>query len=557
VLFTRTLAAGIGLALLAPLAPAPAGAAPAADPVVTDARAWLVSKQKTDGSFEVAGSTSFETPDAVLALAGVAQTGPTWDPSAARAAVESVQNGGKDALDYLDDLADADAGLTTVAAAARAAKLIALVATPLGIDPADFDPAADSAEPVDLVARMDSVKQEDGSYAMPFQFNGVLYTAIALSRAGLPVPEGLLDQIEGGQRSDGTFNYAGDQDPTNPGDVDTTALALIALDGAGFVPTDPVMSDSLGYLADTHQASGAWQSFGADDTNSTSMATLALTALQLDPTTKAWATTFGETAPATYASPLAWIASQQQDDGRLKSSSEGFGLNTFSTSQGIQALSRTWYAAEERDALVAGLADVLATSSGADPSAAALGVASDALGPNPSVLAGQARAAATLLASPPGREAAAADLFQQAFDRAIDPSGRAYWSTKLLTLTRPQMLSRLTGSNEFYRRAGSTTPLFVDAVYQSVLGRPSDPSGKAYWVNVITNGGSREKVARSLVASTEYRRKTVVAAYQLVLGRNPDVGGRDYWTAKLATTRVEVLLRGLAATRSFYLRVTD
>ena len=153
---------------------------------------------------------------------------------------------------------------------------------------------------------------------------------------------------------------------------------------------------------------------------------------------------------------------------------------------------------------------------------------------------------------PDGREAAADDLFQQAFHRSIDPSGRAYWSNKLITLSRPEVLSRLTGSSEYYRKAGGTIPKFVDAVYQSVLGRAADPSGRAYWIGQLDQGKSVERVARSLVASTEYRRHVVNDSFDRVLDRAPTTGERNYWTTKIATTRVEVLLATLASSAELY-----
>jgi hypothetical protein len=161
------------------------------------------------------------------------------------------------------------------------------------------------------------------------------------------------------------------------------------------------------------------------------------------------------------------------------------------------------------------------------------------------------KAAGAVLNSSYGREAAAADLFVQAFGRTIDPAGRAFWSKKLLTISRPEMLSRLTGSPEFYRLAGGTTPTFVDAAYEAVLGRSPEPAGRAYWIGRLDKGVPVEQIARSLVASTEYRRQQVDAAYQELLGRSADAAGRAYWTTRLATTRIEVLLAGIAGSREF------
>ena len=168
-------------------------------------------------------------------------------------------------------------------------------------------------------------------------------------------------------------------------------------------------------------------------------------------------------------------------------------------------------------------------------------------------MAARTAAASAVIWSQLGREAAANALFQQAFGRGLDPSGRAYWSAKLLTTSRPEVLAQLVGSAEYFRRAGSTNAGFVTAAYQTVLGRGTDAAGKAYWVSKLNAGMSRAQFARTLVASTEFRRRTVDAAYQLVLGRAPDAAGRSYWTTKLATTRVEVLLIQLASSSAYYL----
>ena len=97
--------------------------------------------------------------------------------------------------------------------------------------------------------------------------------------------------------------------------------------------------------------------------------------------------------------------------------------------------------------------------------------------PEPGAPGGRLAAATAVVKGIDGRQAAATDLFQQALDRTIDPSGKAYWSNKLITITRPEMLARITGSSEYYRKAGGTIPTFVDAVYQSVLGRSRRPVG--------------------------------------------------------------------------------
>ncbi|HWJ98778.1 MAG TPA: DUF4214 domain-containing protein, partial [Acidimicrobiales bacterium] len=131
------------------------------------------------------------------------------------------------------------------------------------------------------------------------------------------------------------------------------------------------------------------------------------------------------------------------------------------------------------------------------------------------------------------------------------PSGRNYWSMKLITITRPEMLARTTGSSEFYRKAGGTIPTFVDAAYQAALGRASDPLGRAFWIKQLQNGRHVESVARSLVKSNEYRRTETKNTYQRVLDRQPTDAERDAWITP-ADPRIEILIARLAASAEFY-----
>src|SRR5437870_864725 len=75
-------------------------------------------------------------------------------------------------LDYLDDFADGAYGPLT---AGQAAKLIVLVAGPLGINAATFNPQGDMTA-TNLPQVMDNGRQSDGSYGA---FNATLYAVLA------------------------------------------------------------------------------------------------------------------------------------------------------------------------------------------------------------------------------------------------------------------------------------------------------------------------------------------------------------------------------------------
>jgi len=544
----RTLATTLGIAVVVPFAaPSPAGATPAPDPVAGQAAGYVISQQQADGGFEVGGVAGVETPEAVFALAATAQKTEAWNTYVARSNVALVRAYGRSPLDAIDDLVDVRSGDELDAAAATAAKVLALVANPLGISPTEFDPADATSPAVDLLAGIDTARQSDGTYDMGDHFDGVLYAAIGLAQVRPPAPAALIGQVLAAQNDDGSWDPSGVAKATSD-DVSTTALALIALKVAGRTATDPAVHRGIAFLARSQRTTGAWQDIGLDDPASTSAAAVALSALHVDVTLSAWAAPYAARS-GTYRSPYAWLASQQErSTGRIKSPLDYVGINTLPTSLAVQALSRQWYLDREYKGFALKLSRTLGTPN-ASPGAAATEIVVDSVGPNVSVGAARLAAAQAMLSSQPGRNAAAADLFKQAFGRTIDASGQAYWANLLKTISRPEMLSRLTGSAEYYRKAGGTTRTFVDAAYLTVLGRKPDDAGRLHWISRLDQGVPVATIARTLVASTEYRRIQVDAAYAELLGRKADDAGRAYWTTKLATTRIEVLLAGIASSR--------
>jgi hypothetical protein len=547
----------VGAALLAPavavsVLPAAASTSPPRAVPAFDTGAalgYLADSQQSDGGFDLSGFPGFETPDVILAVAAASSVGAPWDPAAAADAVRAFEVGGRDPFDAVDALVDGAAEPEGQAAGAQAAKIVALVAGPTGLSATDFDPSGNSAEPVDLLARMDLHRTEAGGYDFGAVFNGALYAALALDATGRPIPAGLVTQIREAQREDGSWNYAGDLDPENTGETDTTALAVLALSAAGLDTTDPTVADAVAYLAGSQQPSGAWPAFGADDPNSTSMAVLALSAVQIDVTDPAWGARFGASPSSAYVNPYAWLAGRQLPEGRVASPNDDFGINTFPTAQTVQAVSAQWHLRTEQVDLIEALAERLASSSAA---ARSLGHAT--VGPNVSTRSARERTAHTVAMSQAGRETAAEALFQRAFERGLDAAGRAYWSGQLVQDSRSRVLVRLTGSPEFYARSGSTTAGYVDNAYRAVLGRSPDTAGKAYWSQRLDAGEPVSIIAADLVASREYRAKEVDIAYQQMLGRNADVAGRDFWTERLATTRVEAILAGIGGSAEFYRR---
>jgi hypothetical protein len=305
---------------------------PQAKATANKATIWLDLNQQPDGGFERAGFPGFETHDAVLAIAENAQTTKNWDRAKALAAVRGVTRNGHSALHVLDDFADGgiDAG--------QAAKLVVLDTEPLGLSAQKFNPDGD-AKSVNLKAVILAGAQPNGSYGA---FNATLYAAIALRLLTGSVPANTVAYIRAAQQANGGWSFSG-----LPGgsdlDIDTTGLAIEALAAANVALNDGDLRAGLRFLAAQHRASGAWQAFGSDDPNSTSLAVFAITASGFDPTTSCWRDVVDPgSAGDPYASPIGWIESRQQSNGRIASPNDSFGINTFATSQAIQALRRGW-----------------------------------------------------------------------------------------------------------------------------------------------------------------------------------------------------------------------
>lgn len=148
------------------------------------------------------------------------------------------------------------------------------------------------------------------------------------------------------------------------------------------------------------------------------------------------------------------------------------------------------------------------------------------------------------------------ELYQKVFGRSADASGRSYWLSQVQRGMRiEQIAAHFYGSEEYYNSVGRTPEGFVDQLYLDLMGRPSDSSGKAHWVDQLRNGRlNRTQVAGSFYASLESRRDRVDALYRQVLDRAPDADGRSFWVRELLSAGDVALAAHLAASDEFYSR---
>ena len=97
-------------------------------------------------------------------------------------------------------------------------------------------------------------------------------------------------------------------------------------------------------------------------------------------------------------------------------------------------------------------------------------------------------------------------LYKAAFDRIADPQGLGFWIDVLdRGVGLAQVARGFVESDEFGSLYGTSVSndLFVELLYQNVLGREPDASGYQYWLDQIATGLSREQVLVQFSESTE------------------------------------------------------
>ena len=125
-------------------------------------------------------------------------------------------------------------------------------------------------------------------------------------------------------------------------------------------------------------------------------------------------------------------------------------------------------------------------------------------------------------------------LYQDLLGRPVDSSGRAYWSKYLLDGGRFDVLqAQLLGSDEFFAAAGGTNGAFVTALFRNAQVYDRSPSSAEllWWTTLLDTGKlHRTQVVLALLRSDAVLKPSVAAAYQDVLGRGLDKSGLDFWS---------------------------
>lgn len=95
-------------------------------------------------------------------------------------------------------------------------------------------------------------------------------------------------------------------------------------------------------------------------------------------------------------------------------------------------------------------------------------------------------------------------LYQLTLNRAPDPDGFTFWTTKLSQgMSGREVAFGFVFSPEF-TGLGLSNEEYVDRLYSLFLDRAPDDAGKAYWVGQLNNGWNRVQVFDGFVYSPEY-----------------------------------------------------
>jgi hypothetical protein len=152
-------------------------------------------------------------------------------------------------------------------------------------------------------------------------------------------------------------------------------------------------------------------------------------------------------------------------------------------------------------------------------------------GPPPSTLTPVAAAIAN---SPEYYTNLIVPAYQKYLNRTPAQSEINYWLDQFNNhgLTDQRLEAGFIGAAEYIGHY-ATTPDWIVAMYQDLLGRTPADSEVAYWLNQLTQGEKPSDVAYGFAASKERDQQHVIADYQHYLGRTPAQSEVDYWVGQI------------------------
>lgn len=122
--------------------------------------------------------------------------------------------------------------------------------------------------------------------------------------------------------------------------------------------------------------------------------------------------------------------------------------------------------------------------------------------------------------------------YQHYLRRNSDTGGRSMFVQQFLAGASEDDIERQFLTSVEYGNAHTSDALFLEGLYQDVLGRLSDSAGRDFWLN--QPGATRDTVANSFLKSAEANEDEVDAFFNGALNRDADSQGAAFWTAALS-----------------------
>ncbi len=144
-------------------------------------------------------------------------------------------------------------------------------------------------------------------------------------------------------------------------------------------------------------------------------------------------------------------------------------------------------------------------------------------------------------------------LYQDTLGRGPDPSGRAHWVATIgAGMSVADVAAAFYASDEYFAGFGrGDLGTWVEDLYLKILGRSSDPAGKAGWTTAAAVSG-RVSVARPFFQSFESRIHRVDGLYVQLLDRHADPTGLGYWPSVIVQSGDLALASFLAGSEEYY-----
>lgn len=147
--------------------------------------------------------------------------------------------------------------------------------------------------------------------------------------------------------------------------------------------------------------------------------------------------------------------------------------------------------------------------------------------------------------------------YEQALGRAPDAAGLAYWTAALRAgLNDDRFAAELLASPEFYAKAGGDDRDWIQALFETALGRAPDAAGADYWNSQLAAGAGRFDVAFAFAAGTEQAQQQVADDFERYLDSAPDEQTAAYFAEQLASglTNEELVAHLIGGSDYFKLR---